>query len=121
MPPGTRRRAAAAEAAAATADAHNARFEDLPDYAYLRRLLKDLFFREGYQYDFVFLAFCRMLNGNEMSSTRHSAEDVRRMAHHVKDIPCDTCFPSSMHGSYGWAAWVRRVARMFSWILQTGH
>merc|ERR1712194_703783 len=30
------------------------RFEDRPDYAYLRRLLKDLFFREGYQYDFVF-------------------------------------------------------------------
>jgi len=30
------------------------RFEDRPDYPYLRRLLKDLFFREGYQYDFVF-------------------------------------------------------------------
>jgi len=30
------------------------RFEDRPDYSYLRRLLKDLFFREGYQYDFVF-------------------------------------------------------------------
>mmetsp|Transcript_130986 Transcript_130986/g.231492 ORF Transcript_130986/g.231492 Transcript_130986/m.231492 type:complete len:316 (-) Transcript_130986:207-1154(-) len=30
------------------------RFEDRPDYAYLRRLLKDLFLREGYQYDFVF-------------------------------------------------------------------
>eukprot|EP00747_Dinoflagellata_sp_TGD_P140307 gnl/TRDRNA2_/TRDRNA2_175988_c0_seq1.p1 gnl/TRDRNA2_/TRDRNA2_175988_c0~~gnl/TRDRNA2_/TRDRNA2_175988_c0_seq1.p1 ORF type:complete len:334 (+),score=54.48 gnl/TRDRNA2_/TRDRNA2_175988_c0_seq1:24-1025(+) len=29
-------------------------FEERPDYAYLRRLLKDLFFREGYQYDFVF-------------------------------------------------------------------
>ena len=25
------------------------RFEDRPDYAYLRRLLKDLFFWEGYQ------------------------------------------------------------------------
>lgn len=30
------------------------RFEDRPDYAYLRRLLKDCFFREGYQYDFIF-------------------------------------------------------------------
>merc|ERR1712076_190790 len=30
------------------------RFEDRPDYAYLRRMLRDLFFREGYQYDFVF-------------------------------------------------------------------
>lgn len=30
------------------------RFEDRPDYAYLRRLFKDLFFREGCQYDFIF-------------------------------------------------------------------
>lgn len=30
------------------------RFEDRPDYTYLRRLLKDLLFRENYQYDFVF-------------------------------------------------------------------
>lgn len=30
------------------------RFEDRPDYAYLRRLFKDLFFREAYQYDFIF-------------------------------------------------------------------
>lgn len=30
------------------------RFEDRPDYAYLRRLLKDLFFRESFQYDFIF-------------------------------------------------------------------
>jgi len=30
------------------------RFEDRPDYAYLRRLLKDPFFREGYQHDFLF-------------------------------------------------------------------
>ena len=30
------------------------RFEDCPDYAYLRRLPKELFFRESYQYDFIF-------------------------------------------------------------------
>eukprot|EP00916_Digyalum_oweni_P023600 GHVL01039173.1.p1 GENE.GHVL01039173.1~~GHVL01039173.1.p1 ORF type:complete len:331 (-),score=33.93 GHVL01039173.1:79-1071(-) len=30
------------------------RFEDRPDYSYLRRLFKDLFFRENYQYDFIF-------------------------------------------------------------------
>eukprot|EP00918_Siedleckia_nematoides_P086713 GHVU01190835.1.p1 GENE.GHVU01190835.1~~GHVU01190835.1.p1 ORF type:complete len:101 (-),score=14.42 GHVU01190835.1:72-374(-) len=30
------------------------RFEDRPDYAYLRRLFKELFFRDGYQYDFIF-------------------------------------------------------------------
>lgn len=30
------------------------RFEDKPDYAYLRKLFRDLFFKEGYQNDFVF-------------------------------------------------------------------
>jgi casein kinase 1 len=30
------------------------RFEDRPDYAYLKRLFKDLFFRENYQWDFIF-------------------------------------------------------------------
>lgn len=30
------------------------RFEDRPDYAYLRRLFKDRFFQENYQYDFLF-------------------------------------------------------------------
>lgn len=29
-------------------------FEERPDYSYLRRLLKDLFVRESYQYDFIF-------------------------------------------------------------------
>merc|ERR1712179_251648 len=30
------------------------RFEDRPDYAYLRRILRDLFARSGYRYDFAF-------------------------------------------------------------------
>ncbi|XP_074562412.1 casein kinase 1-like [Curcuma longa] len=30
------------------------RFEDKPDYAYLKRLFRDLFIREGYQFDYVF-------------------------------------------------------------------
>lgn len=30
------------------------RFEDRPDYAYLKRLFRDLFIREGYQFDYVF-------------------------------------------------------------------
>jgi len=32
----------------------NLNFEERPDYAYLRQLLKGLFVRESYQYDFVF-------------------------------------------------------------------
>jgi len=30
------------------------RFDDKPDYAYLRKLLRDLFIREGYKYDAIF-------------------------------------------------------------------
>ena len=30
------------------------RFSDKPDYSYLRKLFRDLFIREGYQYDYVF-------------------------------------------------------------------
>jgi len=30
------------------------RFEDKPDYSYLRKLFRDLFAREGYQWDYVF-------------------------------------------------------------------
>ena len=30
------------------------KFEDRPDYAYLRKLFKDLFYRSGYEYDYVF-------------------------------------------------------------------
>ncbi|XP_078166587.1 casein kinase 1-like protein 10 [Carex rostrata] len=30
------------------------RFEDKPDYSYLKRLFRDLFIREGYQYDYAF-------------------------------------------------------------------
>ena len=30
------------------------RFDDKPDYSYLRKLFHDIFVREGYQYDYVF-------------------------------------------------------------------
>eukprot|EP00246_Nothoceros_aenigmaticus_P014505 TRINITY_DN554_c0_g1_i2.p1 TRINITY_DN554_c0_g1~~TRINITY_DN554_c0_g1_i2.p1 ORF type:complete len:335 (+),score=61.24 TRINITY_DN554_c0_g1_i2:235-1239(+) len=30
------------------------RFDDKPDYAYLKRIFRDLFIREGYQFDYVF-------------------------------------------------------------------
>ena len=30
------------------------RFDDKPDYSYLRKLFRDLFVREGHQYDYVF-------------------------------------------------------------------
>jgi casein kinase I family protein HRR25 len=35
-------------------DARSLRFDDKPDYPYLRKLFRDLFIREGYQYDYAF-------------------------------------------------------------------
>lgn len=32
----------------------NLRFDDKPDYSYLRKIFRDLFVREGFQYDYVF-------------------------------------------------------------------
>jgi len=32
----------------------NLKFEEKPDIGYLRKLFKDLFYRMGYEYDFVF-------------------------------------------------------------------
>jgi casein kinase I family protein HRR25 len=34
--------------------ARSLRFDDKPDYGYLRKLFRDLFVREGFQYDYVF-------------------------------------------------------------------
>ena len=34
--------------------ARSLRFDDKPDYSYLRKIFRDLFVREGFQYDYVF-------------------------------------------------------------------
>ena len=30
------------------------RFEDKPDYSFLKKMFKDLFYREGYEWDFIY-------------------------------------------------------------------
>jgi len=56
----------------------NLRFDETPDYAFLRRILKDLFFREGYQYDFVFdwtISTCKSIHdiANDMGESADAA------------------------------------------------
>ncbi len=34
--------------------ARSLRFDDKPDYSYLRKIFRDLFVREGFQYDYIF-------------------------------------------------------------------
>ncbi|PLW12453.1 hypothetical protein PCANC_20355 [Puccinia coronata f. sp. avenae] len=43
------------------------RFDDKPDYPYLRKLFRDLFVREGYGYDYVFDWSLATRNGDESS------------------------------------------------------
>ncbi|KAI8372332.1 kinase-like domain-containing protein [Choanephora cucurbitarum] len=44
------------------------RFDDKPDYSYLRKLFRDLFVREGFQYDYVFDWTIRKLQEKKATS-----------------------------------------------------
>ena len=56
----------------------NLGFEDRPDYGYLRRLFKDLFFRQGYEYDFVFDWTLQNSRLQETRKAEESKRDVRK-------------------------------------------
>ena len=49
------------------------RFEDKPDYQYLRKLFRDLFVREGYQMDYVFDWTIKRIH-ESMQSESHTSE-----------------------------------------------
>jgi len=50
------------------------RFDDKPDYAYLRKLFRDLFVREGYQWDYVFdWTILKYQQTHSRSSTRNES------------------------------------------------
>lgn len=51
------------------------RFEDRPDYGYLRRILKDLFLRQNYEYDFIY--DWTQLNSNGKQSQEEDKQQVR--------------------------------------------
>ncbi|KAG8696246.1 serine/threonine protein kinase, partial [Ceratobasidium sp. 394] len=52
------------------------RFDDKPDSSYLRKLFRDLFVREGYQYDYVFdWSVQRSSNPDDKSSRRKAIGD----------------------------------------------
>ncbi|GAA97463.1 uncharacterized protein L969DRAFT_68419 [Mixia osmundae IAM 14324] len=46
------------------------RFDDKPDYSYLRKLFRDLFVREGFQYDYIFDWSVQQRNGDEQASEK---------------------------------------------------
>lgn len=54
------------------------RFDDKPDYSYLRKLFRDLFIREGYQYDYVFDWSVASRIVQQEDSTRSGAKPTAR-------------------------------------------
>jgi len=54
------------------------RFDDKPDYSYLRKLFRDLFTREGYQYDYVFDWSVQRGAQDEVASASSKAAGGRR-------------------------------------------
>ncbi|KAL1922753.1 uncharacterized protein VTP21DRAFT_9129 [Calcarisporiella thermophila] len=53
--------------------ARSLRFDDKPDYSYLRKLFRDLFVREGFQYDYVFDWTVMKLEGKASESQSSAA------------------------------------------------
>ncbi|CAO3649167.1 unnamed protein product [Cunninghamella echinulata] len=49
------------------------RFDDKPDYSYLRKLFRDLFVREGFQYDYVFDWTIRKMHEKKMAESTPAA------------------------------------------------
>ncbi|CAO3587319.1 unnamed protein product [Absidia cylindrospora] len=49
------------------------RFDDKPDYSYLRKLFRDLFVREGFQYDYVFDWTIRKMHEKKMAEASPTA------------------------------------------------
>ncbi|KAL5512090.1 hypothetical protein ACEPAG_7584 [Sanghuangporus baumii] len=63
------------------------RFDDKPDYSYLRKLFRDLFFREGYRYNNVF-------DWSDQRSTQDEADSTANgTAGRRKDIKEDDVEP----------------------------
>jgi casein kinase I family protein HRR25 len=54
------------------------RFDDKPDYSYLRKLFRDLFVREGFQYDYVFDWSVQRGAQDDGASTSQKATTGRR-------------------------------------------
>jgi len=65
----------------------NLPFDAEPDYSYLRKMFKDLFAREGYQYDFIF-----DWSRSSLPSIRSSEqENTRRSLGRSRTLPARTC------------------------------
>jgi casein kinase I homolog HRR25 len=61
------------------------RFDDKPDYSYLRKLFRDLFVREGFQYDYVFDWSVQIAPPEDAAAKNAAALSKRRAAVEVEE------------------------------------
>lgn len=61
------------------------KFEEKPDIGYLRKLFKDLFYRSGYEYDYVFDWMVKKPNVPEKISNK--LEEDKQEAEGVQGVP----------------------------------
>ncbi|KAI9262737.1 kinase-like domain-containing protein [Sporodiniella umbellata] len=67
------------------------RFDDKPDYSYLRKLFRDLFVREGFQYDYIFDWTIRKLEKQKPTPVMEQATAMNQMTSHLPgSTPFDT-------------------------------
>ncbi|KAL5068051.1 hypothetical protein RYX36_018938 [Vicia faba] len=82
------------------------RFEDKPDYSYLKRLFRDLFIREGYQFDYVFdwtvLKYPQIgssSRGRQHASGKAAMQAAATPAHRPEKIPVGREFREKLSGA----------------------
>eukprot|EP00033_Pygsuia_biforma_P000787 GCRY01000918.1.p1 GENE.GCRY01000918.1~~GCRY01000918.1.p1 ORF type:complete len:361 (-),score=40.54 GCRY01000918.1:370-1452(-) len=71
------------------------RFDDKPDYTYLRRLFRDLFVREGYHYDYMFDWVILKYESQRAEYERGRSQQVDDDERHHALAPPDAAGPSS--------------------------
>jgi casein kinase I homolog HRR25 len=76
------------------------RFDDKPDYSYLRKIFRDLFVREGFQYDYVFdwTVYKYQKNAQAIAQAAGQQEDKDRPAA-ATGQPSSAAKPNAIPGS----------------------
>lgn len=68
------------------------RFEDKPDYLYLRKMFKELFYREGFEWDYLY-DWCQPINGSDTADWSNNKISI----HINTNPPASTNPPITLH------------------------
>ena len=77
------------------------RFDDKPDYSYLRKIFRDLFVREGFQYDYVFdwtvYKFQQNAQAVAQAGSQRPPQTSKEQSRHTPTNAATTGRPSPQH------------------------